>query len=332
MSRETLRTHFIQTNGWQDAQVSFLAGDASNRHYYRVAHNNKTAVLMDAFDESEAIEPFLRAANVLKKLDCSVPEIFAYDTKNRLILMEDLGDNTFTYCLKQNQERFPLYEKAVDTLIHIHKNFDISTALDLPVYDTTTMLEKASLFLEWYYPSLQETPLTRDIKEEWEEAWRDAFKILEAAPKTIILRDFHVDNLLWLEEREDYKKCGLLDFQDANIGPQAYDLVSLLEDVRQDVPRDLTQKLLSHYLEQFPQLDEESFMAQYYTLGAQRATRIIGAFARLLKRTQRDHYMQFIPRTWQWLENDLKHSNLLGVSHWFEEYFPKEKRKVLTCS
>jgi len=330
-AREVLRNHFIARNGWAHANVSFLAGDCSHRHYYRLkSPSGETSVLMDAYGPDEKIEEFVRITLLLNQLGCSSPKILGYDSTERFILLEDLGDATFTYCLKEGLDPFPLYETAIDTLIHIHQNFDISKAMDLPTYSVEEMLNKSSLFLEWYYPAIQGKEVSTDIKKEWNTAWRQSFEILEAAPKTIILRDFHVDNLLWLKEREGYQRCGLLDFQDAALGAQAYDLVSLFEDARQDVSSDLTKKLLERYLSHFPYLDPEAFMAQYYTLGAQRITRIIGVFSRMLLQNSRDHYMKFLPRAWKWLENDLKHDNLAGIRCWFDTYVPTEKRSVIT--
>ena len=163
----------------------------------------------------------------------------------------------------------------------------------------------------------------------WEAAWRQALKILEHAPKTLILKDYHVDNLLWLPDRLGIKRCGLLDFQDASLGPTVYDLVSLFEDVRQDVCPLMTEKLLNRYLGHFPMIDKEMFMAQYHTAGAQRIVRIMGVFTRIFKQHQRTHYLQFLPRAWKWLANDLKHGNLRDIHLWFESYFPSEKRVTI---
>lgn len=331
-TREQLKKDFIQKSGWGDATISFLAGDCSNRTYDRLVKKDKTtAVLMDAYGDNEKVEPFMAISSLLNDLGCSAPKVLSQDLENRFLLLEDFGNQTFTWCLRKGMDAGLLYETAVDALIHLHQKFDRSTSSTLPVYDTKSLLEKANLFLEWYFPAIHGTAPSTPVVQEWEDAWNQAFQAIDKAPQTLILRDFHVDNLLWLQDREGFKRCGLLDFQDAAIGPQCYDLVSLFEDVRQDVSFDLTKRLLKKYLRSFPDLDEHTFMTQYYTMGAQRATRIIGVFARMLLAKNRDHYMRFIPRTWKWLENDLKHDNLLAIRHWFNEYFPMEKRRELTC-
>jgi aminoglycoside/choline kinase family phosphotransferase len=328
--RESLRENFIKVNGWTDASCFFLAGDCSNRHYYRLNKpDGTTAVLMDAYGDNEHIAPFIKIAELLGSLGCSAPKVLGYDMPQRFILLEDLGDATFTYCLKQGMDPTPLYETAVDALIQIHQNFDVSLCPDLPAYGTEEMLTKNNQFLDWYYPRIHGTDVTQPIKDAWTDSWHEAFKILNNARKTLILRDFHVDNLLWLKDRKDHQRCGLLDFQDAALGGQSYDLVSLFEDVRQDVDQVMAKKLIQKYLSHFSYLDEEAFMAQYYTLGAQRITRIIGVFSRMLIQDKRPHYMAFLPRAWKWLENDLKHDNLLDIRRWFDTHIPPEKRGIL---
>jgi aminoglycoside/choline kinase family phosphotransferase len=331
-SRESLKAAFIEKSGWGNAEISFLAGDCSNRTYDRLTRPDKTtAVLMDAYGENEKIQSFVDISALLNRLGCSAPKVLSKDLENRFLLLEDFGDETFTMCLEKDINPDILYESATNALVHLHKNFDLTMSPSLPAYDPKTLLEQANVFLEWYFPSIHGKKASSLIVKEWEIAWHDAFRLIETAPKTIILRDFHVDNLVWLKDRNSIQQCGLLDFQDASIGPQVYDLVSLFEDVRQDVSPTLTKRLLKEYLSHFPLLDEESFMAQYYTVGAQRATRIIGVFSRMLLKQNRDHYMRFIPRTWKWLENDLKHDNLLAIRHWFDQYFPEEKRRAITC-
>lgn len=328
--RDQLRATFIYECGWGKAECTFLAGDCSNRTYYRIrSASGKTAVIMDAYGEEEKIEEFVHISQLLNQWGCSAPHVLQVDWKNRFLLLEDLGDHTFTRCLQQGVSADTLYEVAIDAIIHLHQSVAGSDFREFPSYNFQEMKEKVDLFLHWYYPYVYKQQPSEKATLHWNEAWEEVLSLLEAGPKTLILRDFHVDNLLWLSERAGIKQCGLLDFQDAAIGPLTYDLVSLLEDVRQDVPEDLTQRLLSRYLAAFPSLDREEFMAQYYMVGAQRVIRIMGVFVRMLQKNSRSHYMQFIPRAWKWLENDLKHDNLESIRCWFEGYFPTETRRAL---
>ena len=133
-NRDILRIEFIQKQGWADARVHFLAGDASNRTYYRLEKpSGDQSVLMDAYGENEKVREFIDIDQVLETLGCTVPKILAQDLKNRFILLEDLGDQTFTQCLKKGMDAEPLYTSAIDTLVQIHQKFDIQKNLSFPL-------------------------------------------------------------------------------------------------------------------------------------------------------------------------------------------------------
>jgi aminoglycoside/choline kinase family phosphotransferase len=151
-------------------------------------------------------------------------------------------------------------------------------------------------------------------------------------PTTLVLRDYHVDNLMLLPGRPGVAACGLLDFQDALIGPTAYDLVSLLEDARRDIAPDLVRAMFDRYAAAFPKLDRKALEAAYAVLGAQRNAKIIGIFTRLLRRDGKPQYLKHIPRVWRLLEGDLQHSALAGVKEWFERHMPKAQRTVPDAS
>jgi aminoglycoside/choline kinase family phosphotransferase len=144
------------------------------------------------------------------------------------------------------------------------------------------------------------------------------------------LRDYHVDNLLLLPERQAVAACGLLDFQDAVIGPASYDVVSLLEDARRDVPSSLAATMLERYLAGFPGIDRAQFMASYAVLGAQRNCKIVGIFTRLWKRDGKPQYLQHIPRVWRLIEHDLRHPALAPVADWLRRHIPSARRGLPT--
>jgi hypothetical protein len=143
-----------------------------------------------------------------------------------------------------------------------------------------------------------------------------------------VLRDYHVDNLMVLEERSGVAGCGLLDFQDAVVGPRSYDLVSLLEDARRDIPVQLIAAMLARYLAAFPDLDPAAFRASFAILGAQRSAKIIGIFTRLCRRDGKDQYLRHIPRVWRLLEGGLAAPELAPVKAWFDEVLPPGERRV----
>ena len=156
--------------------------------------------------------------------------------------------------------------------------------------------------------------------------WRDALQPVLAQPQTWVLRDFHSPNLLWLPERADTARVGLLDFQDAQIGPQAYDLASLLQDARVDVPEAMELALLGHYCRSRRDLegdfDTANFIRGYSTLAAQRASKILGIFARLERRDGKPQYLRHMPRVWNHLQRSLTHPSLAALQTWYRLNVP----------
>jgi aminoglycoside/choline kinase family phosphotransferase len=148
-------------------------------------------------------------------------------------------------------------------------------------------------------------------------------------PHKLVLRDYHVDNLMVIAGRDGIARCGLLDFQDAVIGPVSYDLVSLLEDARRDVSPEVVSEMLARYQDAMrPLIDRRAFAASYAALGAQRNAKIIGIFTRLSRRDGKHGYLQHISRVWRLLEGDLRHEALAPVKAWFDREVPAELRSA----
>jgi aminoglycoside/choline kinase family phosphotransferase len=166
------------------------------------------------------------------------------------------------------------------------------------------------------------------VREAYFDAWRRVLPLAKGTPDTLVLRDYHVDNMLLLPERSGVAACGLLDYQDAVTGPAAYDVVSLLEDARRDVPPELTADMIERYLAAFPDQDRAAFDASYAVLGAQRNCRIVGVFTRLLVRDGKPRYLPHIPRVWRWIEQDLRHPSLEPLAEWLDTYIPPSDRRI----
>lgn len=327
--REAVIARFLARAGWGTAERSLLAGDASFRRYDRLTRQRERAVLMDAPPPMEDVRPFVLVDRLLRELGMSAPRILAQEEAAGLLLLEDLGDETYTRVLANGGDESRLYELAVDTLIELHRRFDAGTnAALVPAYDDDALLEEATLLTDWYMPAVLGRDTPPGLREEYCSLWRSAFVEARRVPATLVLRDYHVDNLVWLPERRDVAACGLLDFQDARIGPAAYDLVSLFEDARRDVPPALANRLLERYLAAFPALEREPFAASYAILGAQRSAKILGIFTRLDRRDGKPQYLTHIPRVWRWLEGDLAHAALAAVRGWFDRNLPPECRIV----
>ncbi len=322
---------FLDRAGWGAAGRRKLAGDASFRRYDRLtANDGRRAVLMDAPPPQEDVRPFLAVARLLHRLGLSAPRILAEDVEAGFLLLEDFGDSTYTRLLRDGAaaER-DLYALAVDTLIALHRGFDPSLAASLPPYDESRLLAESLLLVDWYLPAITGAKPDPALRDSYIDAWREVLPLASAgAPDTLVLRDYHVDNLMLLDGRTDVAACGLLDFQDAVIGPATYDLVSLLEDARRDVPPALAAAMIERYLAAFPALDPDAFGASYAALGAQRNCKIVGIFTRLCVRDGKPHYLGHIPRVWGLIEQDVRHPALAPIAAWLDRHVPPAIRRV----
>lgn len=308
---------FLDQAGWGKARRAALAGDASNRRYERLIeeHDGVRAVLMDALPEKgEDTRPFVAIAIYLTGLGLSAPKILAKDEHAGLLLLEDLGDDLFARVIADgSQNEKNLYCAAVDVLVALHRH---TPPNGLESYTTSLMAEKAALAGQWYAGGSAHEP-EPDSEHPTARAIASAIAPLLAefaSDSTVLIqRDYHAENLLWLPERQGVARVGLLDFQDALVGHPAYDLVSLLEDARRDVPLALQEAMITRYLESTG-AQEAGFRRAYALLGAQRNLRILGVFARLSLHFGKPHYIDLIPRVWGHLQRDLSHPDLAGLS------------------
>lgn len=311
---------FLAAHGWAGADVRPLAGDASFRRYFRVIHGARRAVLMDAPPPHEDPRPFIAVAEWLAEAGLSAPAIMARDLDQGLLLIDDFGDARFreTADAAPARERL-LYETAVDLLVHLHAKPPMT---DLAPHGPDQWLGELTLFSDWYCPAVG-----LDVDgDAYRAAWRDALAPVAAdglAPVTV-LRDYHAENLMLVDGREGIAQLGLLDFQDAVAGHPAYDLASVLEDARRDVPAEIERDMLARYMAATG--CDACYEAAYWALAAQRNTRILGVFTRLWKRDGKAHYTGYQPRMWGLLERDLAHPSLAGVKAWFDAHVPTEKR------
>lgn len=313
---------FVAKAGWGDAARGPLTGDASFRRYERLRRPGETAVLMDAPPPQEDVRPFVRIDEHLRGLGLSAPAILARDEEQGFLLLEDFGDGTFTRLVAAGQDREPLYAAAVDTLVDLHRH---PPPAGLPRYDGDTLLEAPDLVVDWYLPAMRGEPTDAATRASFRAAWAEVLPLAWPFPAVLALRDYFADNLMWLPGREGIARVGLLDFQDALAGPPAYDLVSLIQDARHDIPEPLEQAMIRRYLAATG-LDEATFRAAYAVIGAFRNARITGLWPRLWKRDGKTRYLAFRPRTWAVLERNLAHPALATVRAWFDREIPPHTR------
>ncbi len=340
---------FIDNAGYGEAGRRRLQGDASTRIFERLTLDDQTLILMNAPPRpdgppvrdgkpysaiahlAESTVPYVAMAAGLRERNLSAPVILHADTAQGFIIMEDLGDERIV----QGDPPAPVedrYQAAIDLLLALHRRrlppaLAAAPQLEyrLPRYDLEALLIEAELLLDWYLVRLK-APAGAAARAEFVTAWREALAPALEAPATWVLRDYHSPNLLWLGDRFDIARIGVLDFQDAVIGPAAYDVASLLQDARVDIPEAMEMALLSRYVRARQTADERfgaaGFARVYATLAAQRATKILGIFARLDRRDGKPQYLRHIPRLWRYLQRSLAHPALAPLKDWYAKNVP----------
>ena len=343
---------FLARSGFAQAGRQYVQGDASTRAYERLTLDGASYLLMNSPKRpdgppvrdgkpysaiahlAENVTPFVAMAQALRARGLSAPAIFAADRAAGLLVIEDLGNELVV----TGDPPAPIearYEVAVDLLAALHRAplpdvLPVEPGVDyrLPHYDLDALLIEAELLVDWYLPRLDAkvAPAKRDV---YVTLWHDALAPVFEAPETWVLRDYHSPNLLWLAAREGIARIGLLDFQDAVMGPPAYDLASLLHDARVDVPEMMEIALLSRYTRARRAadagFDAPAFAKVYATFAAQRASKILGIFARLDRRDGKPQYLRHMPRVWGYLQRSLAHPALAPLAAWYRVNVPALK-------
>lgn len=344
----TLR-RFLNLSGNANATRQRMAGDASTRSYARLLRDGKSTILMNAPPRpdgpalyngksysaavhlAEDVKPFVAIAGGLRERGYSAPAIFHADLDSGFLITEDFGAAPFI----QGDPPAPIverYQAAVDMLASLHgetlpESVPLAPKVDYPIphFDLDVMMVEVGLMLEWYLPD-RGVALTGTMHADFILIWQQLFAKLEGASTTWMLRDFHSPNLIWLEHRADTGRVGLLDFQDTVIGPAAYDLVSLLQDARIDVPDDVEIAMLARYVgarrAADPAFNPAAFVEQYAIMSAQRNTRLLGTFARLNRRDGKPHYLRHQPRIWTYLKRAFAHPSLAQIKEWCNANVP----------
>jgi N-acetylmuramate 1-kinase len=310
-------TAFVARNGWGQADRRHLAGDASDRRYERLRLGAATAVLMDN-PPGGADDPvaFSAMAQHLRGLGLSAPAILAEDPDRGFLLLEDLGDDIFARLVEADPNReVELYAAAVDTLLHLQA---APPPLGLPNLSIEDWATAAGFALDWYAFAATGN---RPDPGSFHVALTRALSTHADGPRVLILRDFHAENLLWLPGRAGLARVGLLDFQLGQLGQPGYDLVSLLQDARRDVSPATEARMTARFAGA-KDADPQAFTAQYATLGAQRALRILGVFARLCLVAGKPRYLPLIPRVWGQLQQNLAHPALADLRAVCDDLIP----------
>ena len=350
---------FLTASGWAGARLTPLAGDASTRRYARLAKDGRAAILMDAPPKAEAgpcppdadearrlalgwnaasrlaasrVDAFAAVADYLRGLGLSAPEVYAADAAAGFAVLEDLGDDLFARVIPDRADEATLYAAAGEALA-LAQSAPPPAALAGPAgpwpllaFDALALRVNADLFAEWL-PQTRDVALSDPDRAALESIRDRLIADALSQPRALILRDYHGENLLWLPAREGVKAVGLLDFQDAVVGPRGWDLSMLLHDARRDVAAAAAAAALGAYV-RATGADEAALRREIAVLGALNVMRILGLFARLSVRDKKDRYLAFMPRMWGHLAGVVAHPDLADLRDLLERVAPGRLRSA----
>lgn len=318
-NRDTKIAEFLHRTGRGDWHRAPLAGDASARRYERLTSpDGRKLILMDAPPQTgETIRPFVHIASYLRQQGISAPTIIGEDLLNGFLLTEDLGDKRFFEILNDNpSQEQPLYELATDLLMHLHQ----APVPELEPLGPRAMAELSGMVIERYCSAIHGFT-DPELLHRFENQFEDILRQTVRGDMVFVHRDFHVQNLMWLPERTGIAQVGVIDFQDARSGHRAYDLVSLLQDARRDVPAVIEMQMIDRYLAATG-IDASSFRSAYAVIGLQRNLRILGVFARLSLDAGKSQYLELMPRVWMHVLNGLEHPAIAPLADWLLNELP----------
>lgn len=334
---------FLDGHGYADARRRRLTGDASARAYETIHRgSDPTVILMDSPQAApgpilqdgkyyqqlaqiaENVVPFVAIASYLRQRGLAAPAIYEADYGSGLLLIEDLGnDGILDETGQPDAER---YEESVLCLAKLHTtplereiSIDSGIVHTIPDFDRTAMQIETRLLVDWYLPWKRGEPAAAAERAEYEAIWDGLIDRLSGAEKNLLLRDFHSPNIIWRGGRAGTDRIGIIDFQDAMIGPTAYDVVSLTQDARVTIGPDLRQRLLAAYAaerQRAGNFDHDGFMQDWHIMSAQRNCKLVGLWVRLMQRDGKPAYMKHLPRTFSYLEAALEHAALAPLRVW----------------
>lgn len=357
---------FLSDAGWGDARAVHVNGDASTRSYTRLtqfsdsaAERCETAILMDwpqapdgppirggrPYSQiahlAEETRPFVAVAGALREAGLAAPRIMAANNTHGFLLLEDFGDTVFTDLAAKAEDMLPYYRQAVDALLVLRghppapelRAHGLTHAL--PSYDREALHIETELLTDWLLPAIRDGDVPPQVRAEFTTSWDEQFDWLLAQPTGWVLRDYHSPNLIWRGGESGLQRLGLIDFQDALRGHLAYDLVSLLQDARLDLPEAIEPELLAYYCDRAANVDpgfnRDDFLRAYRLLGAQRNTKILGIFARLARRDGKRGYIRHMPRIARYLAASLADPALSSLRVWYERELLGDIATLTSC-
>ncbi len=341
LNRNQTIEEFLTETHWDKATRTFLEGDASSRRYETLRLNEKRQILMDMplrpdgppvkdgkpysaiAHLAEGLASVVTVNKQLSSQGYSAPLIEAYDINQGLAIIEDLGGLVFG---RMMQNGFDMNEPLRTAIALLADMSSKTWPTTISAYDVDAQLIEADLLASWFWPYVHGKEAKLELRQSFEKVWRNILPLAVSETPYWVMRDFHSPNLIWLPEREGIKRVGLIDTQDAVLGHPAYDLASLLQDARVDIDFTWADQLYQYYIElrqHDAKFDAQQFSTAYAIHGAQRATKILGIFARLAKRDGKPGYLKHMPRVSRYLVRNLSHPALGELQDWFKENMPE---------
>jgi aminoglycoside/choline kinase family phosphotransferase len=304
-------TIFNIPDGW--AFVASVTGDASFRQYARIAKNGRSAILMDCRHERTdrpGMDAFIKIGTWLKAHGIHTPEIYDVNTDEKYLILEDFGQTSFLKAMSDGTaSEKELYTLSANVLAHLRTIDDLP---DLSRYEDSFIHEKHADIIRIYYPYIR--PGDHDVmalETAYRSVWEEIESKLPPCPRGIVHGDYHIENMMYLPQNKGLARLGLIDFQDAMIGPAPYDYTHILKNVRRTVCEDIQNHILHGF--------DEDFLAWYQVLALQWHCRVLGLFIDLHVNYERDQYMQHIPRIEAYMKTALKNEIFKPLTRFFDD-------------
>ena len=350
LNRNATINRFVDLSHMTGGTRYFFEGDASSRRYERVTNDTSTKLLMDMPARpdgpvvrigksysaiahlAEGIGAVVAINDYLVELGYSAAQIFDADIRTGLALIESLGSNVFGKMISRGDDVREPMKAAAEVLADMAKRDWPNKAPvrggndhHIAAYDLDAMMIEVDLLPSWFWPLHKKSEVNDGQRTEFWAIWNTLLTGINPARPVWTLRDYHSPNLLWIPERQGLGRVGIIDTQDCVMGHPAYDLVSMLQDARVDIDFQLADELFEYYCElrmAAGKFDAREFSRAFAILGAQRATKILGIFARLSRRDGKHIYLNHIPRVSRYLKRNLDHPDLAALKTWYERNLP----------
>lgn len=341
LNRNAIIQAFLADTNWKDATRIFFEGDASSRRYETLIQNKKKMILMDMPQRpdgpaikdgkpysaiahlAEGMSSVITVNQQLSSFGYSAPRIEVSSLTDGLAIIEDLGGLVYGRMMLDGADMHEPMMTAVELLADMSSK-RWPTAINS--YDVEAQLVETDLLVSWFWPYIHRTEASASLHHSFENIWRKLLPLAISDKPYWVMRDFHSPNLIWLPERDGISRVGMIDTQDAVLGHPAYDLASMLQDARVDIDFIWADKLYRHYenlRHTQGDFDAKKFGTAYAILGTQRATKILGIFARLAKRDGKSGYLKHMPRVSRYLARNLSHPELNELKNWYEIHMPE---------